>query len=89
MVLYKYISLKEYMNYIKSQKNQIIEVKSKNNAALEFALRDAVILAKNIQGNVELKHQMGEYLIDKWGQIEVLTGEDPNRNLLPMILRTK
>jgi len=77
------------MNYIKSYKDSIIEVESKNSSKLELALMDAVFLAKNIQGSVELKHEVGEYLIDKYGQVEVLKGEAPNRSLLPIILKTK
>jgi len=77
------------MNYIKAYKDSITEVESKNGSKLEFALRDAVILAKNIQGSVELKHEVGDYLIDKWGQVEVLNGEEPNKSLLPIVLRTE
>ena len=77
------------MNYIKAYKDQTIEVESKNGSKLEFALSDAIFLAKNIQGSVELKHEVGEYLIDRWGQIEVLKGEDPNKALLPIVIRTE
>ncbi len=77
------------MNYIKAYKDHTIEVESKNGSKLEFALSDAIFLAKNIQGSVELKHEVGEYLIDRWGQIEVLKGEDPNKALLPIVIRTE
>jgi len=64
-------------------------MESKNGVILELALRESISIAKNIQITVELKHKSGEYLIDKFGEVEVLKGEEPNRNLLPMIFRTK
>lgn len=76
------------MNYIRAYKDHITEVESRNNANLEFALKDAIYLAKDLQGTVSLKHQLGEYLIDRWGSVEVIIGQEPNRDLLPTIIRT-
>ncbi len=75
------------MNYIKLPKNTNIQVESKPNVGLTFALRDSISLARTLRGSVELKHELGTYLIDANGEFLVIEGEDPNRDLLPTIIK--
>jgi|APCry1669189883_1035261.scaffolds.fasta_scaffold05469_5 hypothetical protein len=73
------------MNYIKSDKDQIISVSSKHNSKLEYSLCDCVYLSTRLKCSVNLKHEKGEYLIDKCGEVVTVSGEEPNRNMLPLL----
>ena len=76
------------MNYIVAKSDQLISVTSKEkkdtDGNLVLCLRDAVYLAKNIKCVVELTHELGSYLINKDGKIEVLSGKVPDKRLLPL-----
>jgi hypothetical protein len=76
------------MNYIVAKSDQLISVTSKEKKAtdgnLALSLRDAIYLAKNIKCVVELTHELGSYLIDKNGKVEVLSGKVPDNKLLPL-----
>ena len=64
------------MNYIISESDdQIINVKSKNNSSLDLSLINSLYLAKNIKCSIRLKHESGEYLIDKYGEVLTRSGK--------------
>lgn len=73
-------------NYIHSPNGSLIEIKGDNKSAVENSLRECVYLAKSLNCIIELIHKSGNYLVDKNGEVETLSGIEPNKKLLPLTI---